>query len=93
MAGLTAAANSDALTGTEYFDNLAAKDIGTPAAPSLWFGNVYTGTINGIKFHDVDANGKFDGADTAAMPPFTKGVIFELKDVNGKVIQTRPATR
>ena len=95
MAGLTAAANSDALTGTAYFDNLAAKDIGTPAAPSLWFGNVYTGTINGFKFHDIDANGKNEtGIDKPGMgwgdPLQTKnGVIFELKDVNGKVVQTK----
>ena len=52
IAGLPAAGGlaAAALTGTAYFDDLVAKDIGTPAAPSLWFGNVYTGTINGFKY-------------------------------------------
>jgi protocatechuate 3,4-dioxygenase beta subunit len=91
LTGLTAAANSDALTGTAYFDNFLAKDVGAAAAPSLWFGNAFAGTINGFKYEDVNNDGKFD--DKVDKPGGTwhpgqnkQGAVFDLKDANGKVV-------
>ena len=96
LAGLTAAANSDALTGTAYFDNFQTKDIG-PAAPSLWFGNAFAGTITGFKYEDVDNNGKYEFNDldkdgVQDLPGETikdvplGGASFILKDANGKQV-------
>ena len=85
LTGLTAAANSDALTGTAYFDNFVAKDVGTPTAPSLWFGNVMHGTINGFKYEDINNDSKFD----AAIDKPLKDAKFELKD--SKAWSSRPS--
>lgn len=81
ITALTAAANSDALTGTAYFDKFTVKDCGTAMGPSLVYGNYKPGKIHGFKFEDTDLNSKFDGADTPM-----KDVWMILKDAGGNII-------
>jgi protocatechuate 3,4-dioxygenase beta subunit len=84
ITALTAAANSGALTGKGYFDNLTVKDCGVVNGPSLVYGNFKPASIHGFKFEDVNGNGSFqDGTDKVQG---NVRMVLEGKDNRGNAV-------
>ena len=55
-------------------ETLAPASFGQPSLQNdLWFGNFKLGSIEGVKYEDVNGNGKFDNGE-----PALQGVVFKL---------------
>ena len=74
------------------------KDFSTAAADKNIFGNYVFGSIHGVKFHDLDGDGKWDkGTAPGSTEPALPGIKFDLfqwvskvttKFVSGKTVVT-----
>ncbi|MCR9201189.1 MAG: proprotein convertase P-domain-containing protein, partial [Planctomycetaceae bacterium] len=71
------------LTNAEEAGRISVTVTTDQTVADVNFGNVPTGTIQGRKFHDADADGRRDITE-----PWLAGWTIDLRDASGNVIQT-----
>ena len=84
------------LTGTAYFDNFVAKDIGTPDGAEPVVRQCVHRNDHRLQVRRRRRQRQVHARRQGWYAALTKGVNLELKDVNGKVVQTmteRPDNR